>query len=57
MNQGKSRIPVFTGLGMAIGAALGVALQNIPLFVGAGLAVGAGVGGVLQILERRRAGR
>lgn len=57
MNEAKSRIPIYTGVGMAIGAALGVIFKNVPLFVGVGLAVGAGVGGILQILERRRASR
>jgi hypothetical protein len=48
----KALIPLFAGVGLALGAGVGVLFHAIAPFAGAGVAVGAGVGALLQ---KRRA--
>lgn len=42
--QSKNYMLMWVGLGLAIGAGLGVVFDNIPIGVGLGLVFGAGIG-------------
>lgn len=44
----KKPLPVFTGLGIALGCGLGVATDNLPIVVGAGTAIGIAIGIIMK---------
>jgi len=56
-NKTKSAafLPIGIGMGMAIGTALGVALDNLAMGIGLGVAIGAGLGVAMMGAASRKA--
>ena len=52
-NQHRSIAPDCVGLGIALGAAFGAAVDNIGLGVALGVAIGAGINATLELKRQR----
>ena len=51
--DGTLYLPIFRGIGISLGVAIGAALGNIPLYMSLGVSIGVGAGTVVDAMKKK----